>query len=186
MISFAKTDFILGKEGTMQAPIITLDEETLKAEMREVVRETVEQVINGILDAQADELADAGRYERTDERQAYRSGHYTRGLLAQAGKIEVNVPKLRGARFTTEVIERHGRRESSVEGAMMEMYFLGVSTRNVEEVAGILWEEGVSAGTVSNLNQDAYTRIDEWRTRPLTCDARRREVQVHSRRKLGL
>lgn len=56
MISFAKTDFILRKEGTMQAPIITLDEETLKAEMREVVRETVEQVINGILDAQADEL----------------------------------------------------------------------------------------------------------------------------------
>ena len=88
MISFAKTDFILGKEGTMQAPIITLDEETLKAEMREVVRETVEQVINGILDAQADELVNAGRYERTDERQAWRSGHYTRGLLTQAGKIE--------------------------------------------------------------------------------------------------
>ena len=154
----------------MQAPIITLDEETLKAEMREVVRETVEQVINGILDAQADELVNAGRHERTDERQAWRSGHYTRGLLTRAGKIEVSVPRLRGARFTTEVIERYRRRESSVEEAMMETCFLGVSTRNVEEVTGILWEEGVSAGTVSNLNQDAYRKVDEWRNRPLTSE----------------
>lgn len=137
----------------MQAPIITLDEETLKAEMREVVRKTVEEVINGILDAQADELVNASRYERTDERQAYRSGHYTRGLLTQAGKIEVSVPKLRGARFTTEVIERYRRRESSVEEAMMETCFLGVS-----------------AGTVPNPDQDAYAKIDEWRSRPLTCE----------------
>ena len=110
----------------------------------------------------------AGRYERTDKRQAYRSGHHTRGLLTQAGKIEVNVPKLRGAKFTTEVIERYRMRESSVEEVMMETCFLGVSTRNAEEVTSILWEEGVSAGTFSNLNQDAYTRIDERRTRPLT------------------
>lgn len=151
----------------MQAPIITLDEETLKGELRDLVRKTVEEVINGILDAQADEMVNAKRYERTDERQAYRSGHYTRGLLTQAGKIEVSVPKLRGARFTTEVIERYRRRESSVKEALMEMYLLGVSTRNVEEVTGILWGEGVSAGTVSNLNQEAFKRVDEWRRRPL-------------------
>ena len=154
----------------MQAPIITLDEETLKGEMREVVRSTVEEVINGILDAQADELVNAEKYERTDERQAYRSGHYKRGLLTQAGKIEVMVPKLRGARFTTEVIERYRRRESSVEEAMMEMYLLGVSTRNVEEVTSILWEEGVSAGTVSDPDKDAHGKTGEWRSRPLACE----------------
>lgn len=47
--------------------------------------------MNGILDAQADELVNAGRYERTDERQAYRRGHYSRGLLTQAGRIEAGV-----------------------------------------------------------------------------------------------
>lgn len=152
----------------MQAPIIALDEEALKGELKDLVRKTVEEVINGILDAQADEMVNAGRYERTDERQAYRSGHYTRGLLTQAGKIEVSVPKLRGARFTSEVIERYRRREASVEEALMEMYLLGVSTRNVEEVTKMLWDEGVSAGTVSNLNQEAFERVDEWRERPLT------------------
>lgn len=154
----------------MQPQIITLDEDMLKGELRGLVRRTVEEVINGILDAQADELVNAERYERTDERQAYRSGHYTRGLLTQAGRIEVSVPKLRGTRFTSEVIERYRRREESVDEALMEMYLLGVSTRSMEDVTKMLWGEGVSAGTVSNLNQEAFRKVDEWRSRPLTSE----------------
>lgn len=65
MVSFAKTDLMLGKEGAMRAPIMALDEGALEAEAREVVRETVGQVVNGILDAQAGELVSAGRYGRT-------------------------------------------------------------------------------------------------------------------------
>ena len=154
----------------MQAPIITLDEETLRGEMREVVRSTVEEVADGILDAQADELADAERYERTDERQAHGGGHHKRGLPAQERKIEVMVPKPRGARFTTEAVERHGRRGSSVEEAMTGTCLLGVSTRDVEEAASILWEEGVSAGAVSNPDKDAHGKTGEWRSRPLACE----------------
>ena len=151
----------------MQPPILTLDEDALKDEMRDLVRGTVEEAINGILDAQADELVDAERYERTDERQACRSGRYGRGPLTRAGKMEVSVPKLRGARFTTEVIERHRRRGSSVEEALMEMHLLGASTRNIEDVTGTLWDEGLSAGTASNLSQGAFKRVDAWRRRPL-------------------
>lgn len=158
------------KGGAMQAPIVTLDEQTLRDELKELVRKTVEDTINAILDEQADELVNAERYERSDERQAYRSGHYGRKLLTSSGEVDVRVPKLRGARFTTEVIERYRRRESSVEEAMMEMYLVGVSTRSVEDVAQILWDKGVSAGTVSNLNKRAFSSVEEWRSRPLTCE----------------
>lgn len=80
----------------MQLPL-TLDEDTLRDEVRDLVGETVEEAINGILDAQADGLVNAERSERADERQAYRSGHYSRGLLTRAGKIGDDVPRLRGA-----------------------------------------------------------------------------------------
>lgn len=80
------------------------------------------------------------------------------------------MPKLRGARSATEVIERCRRRESSVEEAMMETCLVGVSTRSVEDVAQILWGEGVSAGTVSNPDKRAFSSVEEWRTRPLTCE----------------
>ena len=80
------------------------------------------------------------------------------------------MPKLKGMRFATAVIERYKRRETSVEEAIIEMYLAGVSTRRIEDVGEILWGAGVSAGTVSNLNDKAFKAVDEWRCRPLTCE----------------
>ena len=154
----------------MQPPILTLDEDTPEDELRVLVRGTVEEAVNGILDAQADELVNAERYERTDERQAHGSGHHSRGPPAQAGKIEVSVPKPGGARLAAEAVERHGRRESSVEEAPVETYLLGVSTRNVEDAARILWDEGISAGTAPDPDQEAFKKVDAWRRRPLASE----------------
>ena len=71
-------------------------------------------------------------------------------------------------RFATAVIERYKRRETSVEEAIIEMYLADVSTRRIEDVGEILWGAGVSAGTVSNLNEKTFKAVDEWRCRPLT------------------
>lgn len=67
-------------------------------------------------------------------------------------------------------IERYKRRETSVEEAIIEMYLAGVSTRRIEDVGEILWGAGVSAGTVSNLNDKAFKAVEEWRCRPLACE----------------
>ena len=80
----------------------------------------------------------------------------------------LDVPKLRGATFQTAAIERYRRRETSVEEAIIEMYLAGVSTRRIEDASEILWGAGVSAGTVSNLNEKAFESVDAWRTRPLS------------------
>ena len=80
------------------------------------------------------------------------------------------MPKLKGVRFATAVIERYKRRETSVEEAIIETCPAGVSTRRIEDVGEILWGAGVSAGTVSNLDDKAFTAVDEWRRRPLSCE----------------
>lgn len=49
----------------------------------------------------------------------------------------------------------------------MEMYLAGVSVRRVEDITQALWGMRVSAGTVSDLNQKMYERIDQWRKRPI-------------------
>ena len=152
----------------MSNPIVSVDEETLKGDLRELVRKTVQDTINALLEQEAEEMVGAERYERTAGREAYRSGHYKRRLTTTSGQIELDVPKLRGATFQTAVIERYRRRETSVEEAIIEMYLAGVSTRRIEDVREILWGAGVSAGTVSNLNEKAYKSVEEWRSRPLS------------------
>ena len=151
----------------MPEPIVAPNEESLRADLRELVRRTVEEMLNGLLDEEAGDLVGAERYERTAEREAYRAGHYERKLATTSGEVTTRMLKLKGMRFTTAIIERYRRRETSVEEAMIEMYPAGVSTRRIEDVSEILWGSSVSAATVSNLNEKAFEAVEEWRNRPL-------------------
>jgi transposase-like protein len=133
----------------------------------EVVRSTVEETLNALLDAEADQLCGARKYERTEARQDTRAGSYERQLQTKAGEVRLKVPKLRSLPFETAIIERYRRRESSVEEALVEMYLAGVSVRRVEDITQALWGTRVSASTVSDLNQKIYRQIEEWRQQPL-------------------
>ena len=148
--------------------IIEIDDSAVRGHLQELVRGSVEETLNGLLDAEADALCGAKRYERSPDRVDSRAGHYERGLDTQAGNVKLKIPKLRTIPFETQIIERYRRRESSVEEALMEMYLAGVSVRRVEDITQALWGTRVSPGTVSNLNQKVYERIEEWRTRPIT------------------
>ena len=147
--------------------IIKIDEGQVQQHLGEMVRSTVEETLNAMLDVEADHLCNAQRYERTEARTDQRAGHYKRKLHTKAGEVELKVPKLRKATFETAIIDRYRRRESSVEEALMEMYLAGVSVRRVEDITQALWGMRVSAGTVSDLNQKMYQRIEAWRNRPI-------------------
>ena len=147
--------------------VIKIDEAQIRNHLGEMVRSTVEETLNDMLNAEADRLCGAGRYERTEARIDCRAGHYKRKLHTKAGEVELKMPKLRKATFETAIIERYKRRESSVEEALMEMYLAGVSVRRIEDITQALWGMRVSAGTVSDLNQKMYERIDKWRNHPI-------------------
>ena len=149
------------------ADIIQLNQEEIKSQLGDMVRKSVEDTLNAMLDAEADQITQAHKYERTDTRQDTRAGHYTRKLMTKAGQVELKVPKLRKLPFETAIIERYKRREESVEEALIEMYLAGVSVRRVEDISEALWGARVSSGTISNLNQKVYAQIEVWRSRPL-------------------
>ncbi len=147
--------------------VIEINESQIQDHLGELVRGTVEETLNSMLDAEADSLCNAARYERTAARRDTRAGYYTRDLQTKAGEVKLKVPKLRQQKFETAIIERYRRRESSVEEALVEMYLAGVSVRRVEDITEALWGTKVSPGTVSNLNKKIYARIEKWRTRTI-------------------
>jgi transposase-like protein len=118
-------------EGKGLDGVIRVDEAEVKAHLGEMVRQSVEETLNEMLQAEADRLCRAKRYERSPDRADTRAGHYERRLHTKAGPVTLQVPKLRTLPFETEIIERYRRRESSVEEALMEMYLAGVSVRRV-------------------------------------------------------
>ena len=147
--------------------VIRIDERQLDGHLRELVRASVEETLNAMLDAEAEAQCGAKRYERSPERLDTRAGHYQRKLLTSSGEVTLNVPRLRKIPLETEIIERYRRRESSVEEAMMQMYLAGVSVRRVEDITEALWGQRVSPSTVSELNQKIYATIEAWRNRSI-------------------
>jgi putative transposase len=155
------------EKGEAMGQVIQIDEARIKDHLGEMVRGTVEETLNAMLDAEADRLCGAGRYERSEGRRDTRAGSYDRSLHTKAGEVNLKVPKLRQQTFETAIIERYRRRESSVEEALVEMYLAGVSVRRVEDITEALWGTRVSPGTVSNLNKKIYAKIEAWRHRPI-------------------
>jgi transposase-like protein len=149
------------------ARIIKIDEGQILTHMDQLVRGSIEQALNTLLETEADTLCRAGRYEHSPDRVDTRAGHYTRKLHTKAGQVSLKMPRLRSLPFETAIVERYRRRESSVEEALMEMYLAGVSVRRVEDITEALWGERVSSGTVSRLNQQLYERIQTWLAAPL-------------------
>lgn len=83
----------------MSEKIIQLNENLIKVELKDLVRNSVEETLNGLLEKEAEQLTHAAKYERTEARSGYRSGHYSRNLTTTSGDVKLNMPKLRGIPF---------------------------------------------------------------------------------------
>ena len=118
---------------------VQLNEDVIKSQIKELVRGSVEETQNELLEKEAESLTQDARYERNEACQGYRSGHYDRNLTTTSGDVTLHMPRLKGVSFETAIIERYRRRESSVEEALIEMYLAGVSVRRVEDITEALW-----------------------------------------------
>ena len=72
----------------MSEKIVQLNEEVIKGQIKELVRGSVEETLNELLEKEAEQLTQAARYERSEARRGYRSGHYDRSLTTTSGDVQ--------------------------------------------------------------------------------------------------
>ena len=93
----------------MSEKTVQLNEEIIKGQLKELVRGSVEETLNELLEKEAESLTQAARYERSEVRQGYRSGHYDRNLTTTSGDVTLHMPRLKDVSFETAIIERRPR-----------------------------------------------------------------------------
>lgn len=123
----------------MSEKIVQLNKDVIKGQLKELVRGSVEETLNELLEQEAEQLTQTAHYERNEARGSCFSGHHDRNLTTTSGNITLHVPRLKGVSFETAIIERYRRRESSVEEALIEMYLASVSVCWVENIIEALW-----------------------------------------------
>ena len=82
--------------------------------MKALLRELLKEVLEG---ERTEPLGTAPR-QRTESRQGYRAGDYSRGLVTRIGKRKLRVPRDRNGEFSTALLERYQRSEKALEGAL--------------------------------------------------------------------
>ena len=82
-------------------------------DMQELLRRLAEQVVNAVMDAEADQLCGGD------------NGHRKRGLTTCVGTLTLRIPKLRsGSFFPEDVLERYQRVDGALVAAAAEIQVL--------------------------------------------------------------
>jgi putative transposase len=149
---------------------VTVDATELKSvlvEQKDFLVPIVEQAVQTILEVEMEECLQAGRYERSQERTGYRSGHYHRKLLTRVGTLVLRVPQDRQGHFSTEVFERYQRSEKALVSALAQMYVQGVSTRKVAAITQELCGHEFSASSISAITARLDEQLEQFSQRRL-------------------
>ena len=129
-------------------------------DMQELLRRLAEQVVNAVMDAEADQLCGGGANSR--------NGYRERGLATCVGTLTLRIPKLRtGSFFPDDVIERYQRADRALVAAVAEMYATGTSTRKVRRVAEKMGVSRLSKDQVSAIASSLDADIEDLCERPL-------------------
>jgi putative transposase len=156
----------------------------------DIIRESVELVLQALIDAEATAFIGAAPHERTDERQNYRNGTRPRLLATKAGDVELQIPKLRSGSFFPQILERRRRVDRALYAVVMEAYVHGVSTRKVDDLVEALGvASGISKSEVSRICAGLDAEMEAFRTRRLDhasfpyvfCDATYVKARVRGR-----
>lgn len=157
------------------------------------LREVLQVICQAAMTQEVTAHVGAALHERTGDRRGQRNGHKPRTLLTRVGGLELSVPQVRdcvAGPYHPSLFARWERSERALLVACGEMYFQGVSTRNVREVLETMCE-GVelSAMTVSRVAAEIDEKLSQFRVRRLDgnaypylkVDARYEKVRVDGR-----
>lgn len=131
------------------------------------LRELVERVVQGALEAEIEKHLKARKYERSRERKGRRNGYKPRQLKTRVGTLELQVPQVREGRFHTQLFGRYQRQEAALMTTIAEMYYQGVSTRRVATIMEQLGGFEVSSTTVSRVSAELDEQLEQIRSRRL-------------------
>ena len=135
--------------------------------LSELVRLSVEHIVEEALEAKVEEILGRGYYERGSDR-GYRNGYRQGRLKTSEGRVEYAVAQVRDAEGSGELRgfrELLRGRSDELERLAIEMYARGCSTRDIEAIFG---PGMLSKSSVSELTEQLWAEYEAFATRDLS------------------
>ena len=121
----------------------------------ELIPELVCHGLQQLIELEVAAVLGAERHERSEDRLGYSNGYLPRVPTAQAGDIDLLIPKLRTGGFLPSILEPRRRVDQALYGVVTEAYIGGIFTRKVDTlVAALGVQSGISTSQVSRICQE--------------------------------
>jgi len=150
----------------------------------------LQSLVNVVMREEVTRHLGAAGHERTADRKGYRNGTKSRQMNTRAGQLELDVPQVRDCQpYHPSMFAKWQRSERALMTACAEMYFQGVSTRNVQDILNKMCGGEISSSTVSRVAAELDEKLETFRRRRLDAtdypylqiDARYEKVRVEGR-----
>jgi putative transposase len=144
-----------------------LEQKTFVDLLMDRLRAAARATFETVMEEELTHYLSALPYQRSQERQGQRNGHYSRRLGTGFGVVELDVPRSRDGSYQTQVFERYQRRQSQIDQAISAMFVHGVSTRDVSTIVEGCLDQPLSASTVSRVFHELESEYQAWKEAPL-------------------
>ncbi len=131
------------------------------------LRDALQRLVEGLMEADVNELVGAERYERSDTRRGHRNGYREREWHTRVGAMMLSVPRVRETNYMPDFLEPRRRAERALVSVVQEAYLKGVSTRRVDDLVNALGGVRISKSEVSRQCMELDEQAREFRERAL-------------------
>ena len=133
----------------------------------DLVREMLAFAAERIMEAEVEARTGAAKGARTALREVQRNGYRDRDWDTRAGRITLEIPKLRKGSYFPSFLEPRRTAEKALVAVIQEAYVHGVSTRSVDDLVKAMGAGGMSKSQVSRLCAEIDERVNAFLSRPL-------------------
>jgi len=120
-----------------------------------------------IMEAEVEARTGAAKGAQTPMRDVQRNGYRDRDWDTRAGRIALEIPKLRKGSYFPSFPEPRRTAEKALMAVIQEAYVHGVSMRAVDDLVKVMGAGGMSKSQASRLCAEIDERVNAFLTRPL-------------------
>jgi len=134
----------------------------------DLVREMLAFAAERVMEAEVEARTGAAHGQRDPAgRLVQRNGYRERPWETRAGRIDLEIPRLRKGSYLPCFLDPRRTAEKALTAVIQEAYIHGVSTRAVDDLVKAMGGTGVSKSQVSRLVEEVDERVNAFLARPI-------------------
>ncbi|WP_298464475.1 IS256 family transposase [uncultured Mitsuokella sp.] len=136
-------------------------------DVQDVLKQIFAPIFESMLKGEMENHLGHKNHERSEDGGNVRNGYSSKRLKTSLGEVPIRVPRDRQSTFEPQIIKKHQRDVSSIEGKVLAMYARGMSQRDIAATIEDIYGFQMSHEQISTITDCVTEEVEAWRNRPL-------------------